>query len=430
MVSPLLYLFTSRLWMGLKSANRSPLGFLIIYKLTYLLLLVSAILLFPLSRSSDIFRSKRQAWTADGYLTFESHFTAWDSEHYLHISERGYEADSGVCAFYPLWPILVRWFSPLVGGNNVLGGMILANLVSLFSFLLFFRFVQEQLGDSIAWLSLVLLLAFPGSLFFHFNYTEGMFLLLLILLCRSLLRGNIGLALLAGFLLPLTRALGVFSVAPILLHVTLHNDKIRNWLSTSAIKSKWALRALLWFPGNEPANDKADGKRVRSRPVATYWVALAPIYGWILYILLMWRWTGNPFEGFAAQKNWGVQSIGNLFDLPKFLVGFLSPTAWHEFNGSVLDRTIFIICVMAFPTIWRLDKTWFLWAVVLAVVPAVSGTFVSFTRFASVAFPVFIAIATVLVRLERQVLRYAAIGVFGILQFVLVWRFLNYSWAG
>jgi hypothetical protein len=396
----------------------------------YLLLLIGAVLLFPINRDANIFQSKRQAWTEDGQLTFESHFVAWDSEHYLHISEKGYEAGSGVCAFYPLWPMAVRCFSPLVGGNHVVGGMVLANLVSLASFFLFFRLVKRRLGESVAWLALAPRLAIPGSLFFHFNYTEGLFFMLLMLLCIGLEDGHIGLIIIAGFLLPLTRAVGVFCIAPIFLYVTIHNDHARSFLMRLTTKFKWDLKAFQWFLQEQPGVVGLGERNVYPRSVVTYWLVLAPIFGWILYLILMWWWTGNPFEGFAAQKFWGVQSVGNLFNVSKFVIGFLTPTTWHEFNGSFLDRCVFLMCIVTLPRIWRLDKTWFLWAVVLAVVPAVSGTFVSFTRFASVAFPVFIALAAFLIKPERRILRCLIIEAFCILHIVLLWRFVNYSWAG
>jgi hypothetical protein len=72
----------------------------------------------------------------------------------------------------------------------------------------------------------------------------------------------------------------------------------------------------------------------------------------------------------------------------------------------------------------------FVWAWVLGVMPAMSGTFTSFTRFASCAFPMFIALGVFLGRRQWRWLRWGLLAVFEVLHLVLVWRFVNFRWAG
>ena len=130
------------------------------------------------------------------------------------------------------------------------------------------------------------------------------------------------------------------------------------------------------------------------------------------------------------QNGFGVQSVPNLWNLPKFVIGFCSPTEWHAFRGSWLDRCMFVVLLYTLPVLWRLDKGLLVWAYVLGILPAMSGTFTSFTRFASCAFPMFIALGVVLSRREWRGLRYALLGVFVVLPLVFVWRFVNFRWAG
>jgi len=146
----------------------------------------------------------------------------------------------------------------------------------------------------------------------------------------------------------------------------------------------------------------------------------------------MGHWTGNPFEGFEAQKHWRVHSISNLWDAPKFIVGLFTPTQWHEFRGSLLDRCVFMLLLYCLPVIWKLDRSrgLMVWTYVLGIVPAMSGTFTSYTRFASCAFPMFIALGVFLAPPERRYLRWATVLVFATLQVVLLWRFVNFRWAG
>ena len=120
----------------------------------------------------------------------------------------------------------------------------------------------------------------------------------------------------------------------------------------------------------------------------------------------------------------------NLIDLPKFALGLLSPTCWHEFRGSFLDREVFVLVLLLMPAIWRLGKDMTAWTLVLAWVPAMSGTFTSFTRYASCAFPLFIALGAVLSRPDRRAARFSLFGVFVIVHALLVWRYVNGGWAG
>jgi hypothetical protein len=80
--------------------------------------------------------------------------------------------------------------------------------------------------------------------------------------------------------------------------------------------------------------------------------------------------------------------------------------------------------------LWRLDKGLLVWAYVLGILPATSGTFTSFTRFASCAFPMFIALGVVLSRREWRWWRYGLLVVFMVLHVTLVWRYVNFRWAG
>ena len=74
------------------------------------------------------------------------HFATWDSEHYLYLSQDGYGAGVKSCAFYPLWPLIVRWTAPLAGGNHLIGGLVVSNLCSLAAWVLFYERVRRRWG--------------------------------------------------------------------------------------------------------------------------------------------------------------------------------------------------------------------------------------------------------------------------------------------
>ncbi len=120
-------------------------------------------------------------WPPGGTPTLSSCFATWDVAHYLCLSQSGYQVDSPSCAFYPLWPAAIRAGTVLTGGRPVLAAMLLCNACSLLGFWMFYRLVARHCGAEISRDALILMLAFPGALFFSFPYSESLFFVLVML---------------------------------------------------------------------------------------------------------------------------------------------------------------------------------------------------------------------------------------------------------
>ena len=430
--------------------------YLVAFKVLYLVTLTCALGTWGNLDFGQYWQVQRR-WPSGGDPTFGSHFGTWDAAHYLYLSEIGYHHDVASCAFYPLWPMLVRWTAPLAGGSHLIAGLVLSNLFSLAAWAIFYQRVRQRWGPSVAGRALVFLVVFPGSLFFQFLYSESLFFLLVMLLWWGLEERRWGLAWGAALLLPLTRAVGVFAVLPI------------GWEALQVAPPGWFVRLEAWGAGlwgelgrrgwrTEDGDAEARGQKsgekqgsTESRPTGTavgsaaaspyqetggaspyrVWRLLAaPLIGWGVYLALMWHWTGHPFEGFAAQKHWGVHSIWNLVNVPKFILGIFQATEGHEFIGSLLDRCVGIGLICCLPLVWRLDKGLLIWMYWLGILPAMSGTFTSLTRYVSCAFPVFIALAAWVRRPELHWLRWELLIAGAVLHIILVWRFVNFRWAG
>jgi hypothetical protein len=259
----------------------------------------------------------------------------------------------------------------------------------------------------------VFLVLFPGALFFQFVYTEGLFFLLVMLVWMGLERERYGWVFVGAFLLPLTRAIGLFCLLPIAWHLVTRQ------------RLGWMARL---------GSDRWDSRpRIESKPkqnLVCYAVLLAPLAGWMVYLGLMWHWTGNPFDGFAAQRHWATHSIWNLIDVPKFVLSMLTPTEWHAYRGSILDRCMFIVLLYALPVIWRLGKDQVVWTYVLGILPAMSGMFTSYVRFEAVAFPLFLALAAFFAKPGRGWALASALAVSFAMHLWLLWRYVNFQWAG
>jgi hypothetical protein len=372
------------------------------------------------------FDQRDSDWSLTHHLgPLARHFATWDSEHYLYLSHVGYGAGVKSCAFYPLWPLMVRGVARLAGGNHLIGGLVLGNLCSLAAWVLFYDRVRCHWGTSAARWALLFLLLFPGSLFYQFLYSESLFFLLVMLLWWGLEERRWAMAWVAASLLPLTRAVGLFAVLPIAWQALQLAPPV--WLIQLRAK-RHKPRGMQYMPASSP--DGAHDGWAMTTPCQWWLLLAAPLAGWAAYLALMAHLTGNPLEGIEAQQHWGVHSVSNLWNLPKFIVGFCTPTEWHAFRGSLLDRSSFVLLLYSLPMVWRLDKDLIVWVYVLGILPAMSGTFTSYTRFASCVFPMFIALGVFLARPDRQLFRWAMVAIFAPLHAVLLWRFVNFRWAG
>src|SRR5581483_3142791 len=59
--------------------------------------------------------------------------TTWDAQHYLYLSESGYQPGQESNAFFPLFPLLIHILAPVLGGS-VGAGLVISNVASLAGF--------------------------------------------------------------------------------------------------------------------------------------------------------------------------------------------------------------------------------------------------------------------------------------------------------
>jgi hypothetical protein len=153
--------------------------------------------------------------------------------------------------------------------------------------------------------------------------------------------------------------------------------------------------------------------------------------GYAGYFALMHWFTGNPWEGFEAQRHYPNQpSVGNILDLPGFLSAFIRVGALHGVTDSVIDRALFVVFVLTLPVMWRLDRRYFWWGIGAGLVPAMSNGFFSYNRFIELCFPVFIVLGHWLGRPERWGWLAYYLVLAGVVQVVFLIRHINFFWAG
>ena len=393
--------------------------FLFIFKVAYILLVL---LLAYSTDDYDYEMSVKvnnkwfdESWENNYTGKYTKYFTTWDALHYLYLSDQGYDKGVRSSAFYPLWPLTIHFLMLLFGSNGVVISLIASNFFSLIAWYMFYLNVRHMLDDQIANNSLIFLILFPGSLFYQFIYSESLCLFLIMLMWRGMQNQNFLIVFASAFCLPLVKAIGVFFCLPLFVHF---------FLSTFNISS---LKDI----NNIRIADLIYNRAIVNKFIFILFISFIPILGFILYFFLIWLWTGNMLEGIQAQRYWGnVHSIDNLWNLPNFILSFFDTSTLHGFRGSVLDRVGFLILIICMPVIWKLGNQFIVWTYVLAVIPAMSGTFTSFLRYESLVFPLFIALSVMVVDFKAIWIKLIVIFNLAIVHYILLCEFINYRWAG
>ena len=171
-------------------------------------------------------------------------FTAWEREDalwFLRIAAKGYSNTDSSAAFFPLYPLLIRGVSFLIGGHPFAAALLVSNLSFLGALFVLFALTRSELSEEVARRAVLYAAVFPTALFFFAPYSESLFLLLVLLSFWAARRGQWEAAGAAGMLAALTRNLGVVLVLPLAI------EAIHQAMATRP--RRWPVRGLLWSAG-------------------------------------------------------------------------------------------------------------------------------------------------------------------------------------
>jgi hypothetical protein len=191
----------------------------------------------------------------------------WDGQWYVRIARVGYRGRS-YAAFFPLYPVLVRWLAPLAADSYIVAGIGLSLVFYVAAMYLLYRLIDIDYGRQVAGWTVVFASLCPTSFFFQAVYTESAFLLFVVACLFFARRGQWLFAGVAGFFATLTRNTGILLLLPMAL---LYLD------------------ACNWRP-----------RRI-DRRVA--WFALVPA-GLAVWMVYLQAKLGDPFAFSLAQRHW------------------------------------------------------------------------------------------------------------------------------
>ncbi len=343
----------------------------------------------------------------------------FDGIYYVSIARHGYSQYEQ--AFFPLYPLLIKFLTPLFFNNQLLTGIIISNVSFLLGLFVFYKYLKGAINHAPTITVIVFLLFFPTSFFFGAVYTEGLFFFLLMSTLYFLKKERYLLVVIFAFLASLTRLVGVFLIIPILFHL----------IQKSKVKSqnlKIKLKSFLYFILN-----------------TKYLILiLAPLIGLGLYCFYLWQTSGDPFFFLTSQPVFGANRSSHLILLPQVYWRYFKifVTASHDlkYYVSVIEflifNFVFIIlfidllnnleiknlkfiknCKLKIENFDKLALDIFSFANL--ILPTLTGTFSSIPRYSLFSISFFIYLA----QIKNSMIKYFILVVFIVLHILLLGYF-------
>jgi Mannosyltransferase (PIG-V) len=173
-----------------------------------------------------------------GWHTLVTAWERFDGLWFLRIATEGYVDGDGSAAFFPLYPLLIRGVSPVVGGHPLAAAFLVSHLAAYGSMVLLYFLTASEWDERVARRTVLYLAVFPTSFFLLAPYSESLFLLLALLCLWGARRGRWAVAGLAGAAASATRNVGV------LLAVPLAVEAVHQWLERRSVRR--LLVSLAW----------------------------------------------------------------------------------------------------------------------------------------------------------------------------------------
>ena len=313
----------------------------------------------------------------------------WDALWYTDIARTGYKYDPRLGAneqqnivFFPAYPMMMRTLgaftiptrTELMGYDEYLeiqkvrlvwGGLLISLVAFFFAVVLVYRWAELRAGAETAAATVVLMSAYPFSVYFSAPYTEAVFLLLAAGASYAFERGRLTLAGAAGLLAGLTRPNGAM------------------------LSLAFAILALA------PARRREPGWIPRT--AGGLLAAAMPGIGVLLYSTFIYGLSGNPWAWMEAQTAWGRQS-----DLTAEHYRWVFRTLVNEGVLAYIRAdpvevvqtvTVAFSLVMVWPVWRRVGPAYAVFMLATLLPPLFRGGVLSLGRFTATLFPQFLALA-------------------------------------
>jgi hypothetical protein len=299
---------------------------------------------------------------------------AWDGTFYRDITNVGYSGvEEQALRFFPLLPLVARAVAVPLFGHRELALLLVSNAAALVAGVLLVRLARHETGDQrlaerAAWLLALL----PPALVLVLGYAESLLLALTIGAFLAMRTGRWWTVAALGVAAGLCRPVGVALVLPV------------------AVEAARGARHLPWRPS-----------------VARGAAVVAPVVGLASYL----AWVGAEFGDWRLPMR--------LQETEELRGGYANPLAraWDSFAGLFGDERfgdglhapwIVLYVLLVVLLLWRWPLSYGLYAGAMLVVALAAEDIGSFERYGLSAFPLLLAMASVVPRGRTELVVLAA----------------------
>lgn len=346
------------------------------WKKLFLTVFAWRIFLFIISFSADYFLVydpsfiySNELFSAFNLPRWVYSWTNFDGFHYLTITQRGYLGTALIQAFFPVFPLIMRYFMVINLGFFLSLTLTFQLLITYGLTVTTFYFVKEVLNKSNkqAWWTVLSLLIFPVSFFMGALYSEGLFLFLVLLSFIFAKQKKWLLAGIFGAVISGTRVVGIAILPALLLEL---------WLSR---KNKFSYEGIINFI-------KKDWFNIIKISISSL--------GLLAYMSYLQKTFNDPLYFFHVQSEFGAGREEGLILLPqvvwRYIKIFMTAPADLKMFAYVQEFLFSIgaFCLLIFS--WKKVRlSYLLFSLLVLLIPTFTGTFSSMPRYVMVAFPIY-----------------------------------------
>jgi len=292
----------------------------------------------------------------------------FDGFHYMSIAQNGYSDYEQ--AFFPLYPLLIKYLAIITFNNYVWAAMIITYTALCVWLFILYTLVRLDFSPKVSKWTLVFILFSPVGFFFGAVYTESLFLMLVL---ASFLFARKKMWLAAGLFVGLasaTKFVGIF-VLPALI--------------------------VEWYMVYR-------GKNLHTHIYRFVGMVILGCTGLISYCFYLWKVYGDAILFVHAQPAFGANRTGGeLIFLPQVIYRYIKIFLTVSFSHydtwiallefSLLGISLFLLFYGYFKQ--KMRASYILFSLLTILGPTLTGTLSSVPRYILVAFPVFIALGLI-----------------------------------
>jgi hypothetical protein len=298
-------------------------------------------------------------------------FARYDAGWYHAIASQGYVYGPGGrsnIAFFPLYPLLMRGGGTLLGSRQedfYFAGIVISWLAFAGAMVMLYRLARLDLEERAAYRAVMYAAIFPFAYFFGMVYSESLFFFGLVTAAYALRTKQWALAAVAGAAMTATRVTGVM-----------------------------ALPGLAWIAWRSAAGNRMDLAKAAIAIVGC-------LAGIALYSAYNYMLSGSPLAWYDAITYWNYHPGQNPVAMPFAVLRAVVTRPLHYFGTEQMapyDALNTLAAVGALgltPLVWRRFGTGYAFIVLGGMLlPLSSGQLEGLGRYASVQFPLALALAS------------------------------------